>query len=755
MEKKIGTLMKEWQEAIQAEIQHLRKFGSSKYLITNGRLISNDNMYTYYFETTQSVRIPIGATIKIQWGDQSLSGRILSSEGKSVIVTIEKNIGDFLMEVYLFHDPWELLEQLNERLDEIKKSKVKRLRIKRLLKPSETAKHPTDKFKTNVHELMLRSQYNPVTFVWGPPGTGKTYTLARVAANKYINEKKILILAHSNQAVDVLMAEISTFIKKKDRFKEGDILRYGSQASSTLLEHTSITTFQLLQTFHPDLAKNKEQITEERRLVKHDLASSFSKRDSDLLLELEIKHANILDKIRQKEVEFVEAAKIIGVTLAKAASDPTIYEHEFDLVIVDEASMAYVPQMAFAATLAKRIIICGDFKQLPPIAVGRHPLISEWLREDIFHKSGVTQSVREGKLHPHLLLLKEQRRMHPDISAFTNKHIYHSLVSDHTSVIKSREEIVARSPFPTRSSILLDVSFTGEHAINERISNSRLNLWQLLISFQLIYESFIAGARSIGYITPYRAQASLMEQLLDDIFLKERSETDIISATVHRFQGSERDVIIFDTVDSYPQQRPGMLLIGNDSERLINVAITRTKGKFIQVSDKSFIQNQISKGKTLRMLVDHQIIHKQVVYPKDIGSWILHQHPRLSWVHARKVELVMEDIKVARKSIYLSLPKATNLAFDWQKALNNRGKGVELTLISSQKVLNLEVDQIISETIPFPFVFIDEHILWLGLPIEGANRVQPPYVATRLDSESIGQYILGQLIGNIDTKQRM
>jgi Cdc6-like AAA superfamily ATPase len=740
--KKVGQLIKEWQQALQAEIQHLKKFGSSKFLLLNGRFITNDGSFTYFFVTSQSIRVPVGASIRIQWGGMNVNGRILSSEGKSVIVSLEQNIGDLVSEVYLFHDPWELLEKLNERLDEIKKNKIKRSRIKRLVDPSEKVKHPTENIKSNVHELMLRSQYNAVTFVWGPPGTGKTYTLARVAANKLINNKRILVLAHSNQAVDVLMAEISTFLKKKERFKEGEILRHGSNVNSQL---SGITSMELLQTFYPDLADRKQQLGEERRLIKMDLANSFSKRDSDQLLELEMKLGNVLEKIRQKEAEFVKDARIIGATLAKAASDPSIFENEFDLIIVDEVSQAYVPQIAFAVSLAKRSIICGDFKQLPPIAAGRHPLISEWLKEDIFHKSGVTQSVQQGELHPHLLLLKEQRRMHPDISAFTNQYIYHSLVKDHPSVSKSRQEMVERSPFPNRASILLDMSYTGEHCINERTSNSRTNLWQLLISFQLIYESFKAGARSIGYITPYRAQALLMEALLEDVFQGETSEADIIAATVHRFQGSERDVMIFDTVDGYPQERPGMLLFGRESERLINVAITRTKGKFIQVSDTSFISNQISRGKTIRKLVEHQLGNTQAIFPKDIGKWVTTQHPKLKWSHAKKLDQVMNDISKAKSSIILSYPNTSVLGSQWIEILNSRSTGVELTIVSERGMANINVDHQVSSKFPFPFILIDQRVLWLGIPLEGANRIHPPYVAARLDSISIGEYLLKQI----------
>jgi len=235
--------------------------------------------------------------------------------------------------------------------------------------PTMEAKHPVEKITSPVHELVLRSKYNPVTFVWGPPGTGKTYTLARVAAQKYVKGRRVLILSHSNQAVDVLIGEITSFMKRKERFKEGEILRYGSNTSDKLANLGGITTMQLLEKQEPMLAENRNYLIEERRLLKQDLTRSFSKRDSDHLLEIEKRIARVLEKVRQREIQFLKEAYIVGATLAKAASESALYEQDFDVVILDEASMAYVPQAAFAATLGKRVIICGDFKQLPPIAV--------------------------------------------------------------------------------------------------------------------------------------------------------------------------------------------------------------------------------------------------------------------------------------------------------------------------------------------------------------------------------------------------
>ncbi|MCM3728207.1 AAA domain-containing protein [Neobacillus cucumis] len=742
----VVSYLKEWQQALQNEINYLKKFGSNKYLVSNGRLLSTDGSFSYYFETSSSLRIPVGSTIRLEWGGISQNGRILSSEGIGVIIALEQSFGDLISEATLYHDPWELLEQLIERLDEIKKDKQKRLRVKKLIDPSMPATHPVEKIKSTVHELVLRSKYNPVTFVWGPPGTGKTYTLARTAANRYFQEKRVLILSHSNQAVDVLIGELSDFIKKKNRFREGDVLRYGFGTSEQFADREAVTTSELLEKQDPGLAEEKVTLLEERKHLKQDIARSFSKRDTNQLLELETKIARVLEKIRQKEIQFVEDAFVVGTTLAKAASDPAIFEKTFDVVIVDEASMAYVPQAAFAAALGKRVIICGDFKQLPPIAASRDPLVKEWLKEDIFHRAGIVDWVKDGKLHPHLFLLKEQRRMHPDISAFTNQYIYQSLVGDHESVWKSRNKIVESAPFPNRSSTLVDTSLTGAHCITERTSQSRMNIWQSLLSFQLIHESYVSGLRSIGYVTPYRAQAQLMDLILEDLYEKERRLADIIAATVHRFQGSERDVMIFDTVEGAPQTRAGMLVTGKDSERLINVAITRTRGKFIHVSNQSFIRRHVFQGKTLRQLVDHQVKKQQLVETKDIGTWIRHQHPQLQWMHARRLEKVFQDLDSVRESIVLSLPAQTRLTAVWEEKLKSRSKSVKLTVVSNEQWQNLQPEQRIVETFPFPFIIIDEALLWLGLPLEGAKEIQPPYVAARLESVKVSNYLLNQII---------
>ncbi|WP_328588901.1 AAA domain-containing protein [Niallia nealsonii] len=741
---KASTYIKEWQKALQEEINHLKRYSNTKIALYNGKMLHTEENYTYYFETSSFTKIPIGSNIVIEWGSAKIDGRILSSDGKSLLVVLEKTIGETVSEAYLFHDPWELLEQLMARFDGIKESKRKRTRIQQLMNPETEPRHPIEGIKNHVHELALRCKYNPVTYVWGPPGTGKTYTLARVALQRYWKGKRILILSQSNQAVDVLLKEITETATQKDRFKMGDILRYGSNTTDGIFADDKITTTSLLEEKDQNLAQQKSALIEEKRLLKQDLAKSFSMRDSSELLKLEEKLAQVLEKIRKREIQFVKKAMIVGTTLAKAATDTTIYEDNFDLVIVDEASMCYVPQAAFAASLAKRTIICGDFKQLPPIAAGRTNLINKWLKDDIFSASHVAEKVTGSKLHPHLLLLNEQRRMHPSISSFTNKHIYHSLVGDHASVAKKRQKIASKAPFPQEANILLDTSGFGEYTTYEKGSKSKINVMQLLLSFQLMYEGIKNGMTSIGYVTPYRAQAELMSALAEELLPEQVAKGVLTIATVHRFQGSEKDMVIFDNVEGFPIERPGMLLVGKESERLINVAITRTKGKFIHVANRDYVKQTISRQKTIRKLMDHQEEGHLVILPKQIGAWIKHAFAYLHWSHGKKLDIIQADIKRARSSIVFVLTKGTHFSIEWITMLNERKKQVPVT-IYGEKSPSKDYRFTNWEDSTFPMMIIDEKIVWLGHPLEGVKRIKPPSIAARVKSVSLAEYLLKQL----------
>lgn len=736
--------IKEWQTALQQEINYLKKFSSSKIALFNGQFLQTAEDYTYYFESIAFVKIPIGSSVVLHWGTAKINGRILSSDGKSLIVQIDKTIGDHVTEAFVSHDPWELLEQLMIRFDTIKENKTKVSRISRLMNPSMLAKHPQEISKNHVHELSLRSKYNPVTFVWGPPGTGKTYTLARVALQKYWKGKRILLLSQSNQAVDVLMKEITSTAKSKNRFKLGDILRYGGNGGEMELAEEKITTSALLDEKDKGLALQKQELLDEKNKLKKDLARSFSSRDSQSLLKMEEQLARVMEKIRKRELQFVKKAMVVGTTLAKAATDATIYEDNYDLVLLDEASMAYVPQTAFAASLGKRMIVCGDFKQLPPIAASRSEAVNKWLKEDIFHASGVADSVASGKLHQHLLLLNEQRRMHPSISSFTNKHIYHSLVTDHPTVARSRKAITEKAPFPMEANILMDTSGFGHYSGFEKGTKSRTNLFHILIALQLMVEAWKSGIKSIGYVTPYRAQSELMDAVASELFPKQMADNSILVATVHRFQGSEKDMIIFDSTEGYPHERPGMLLLGKDSERLLNVAITRSKGKFIHIANCDFLRKRVGRDKAVRKLVEHQLAENLLVKEVEIGTWVKASHPYVKWQHARNVKDISQDIKHA-KTVCIVMPENSKPPIEWLQLLDHVAEYPKCKIYGQAKWAKTRGVKSLPYDGGYPYVIIDEQIVWIGHPLQLVSGAKPPSIAVRMESKQLAAYLLKQL----------
>jgi superfamily I DNA and/or RNA helicase len=115
-------------------------------------------------------------------------------------------------------------------------------------------------------------------------------------------------------------------------------------------------------------------------------------------------------------------------------------------------------------------------------------------------------------------------------------------------------------------------------------SFSRSNESSAALCVELAADALAAGIGSIAVITPYADQAREIQRRL----AKLGDGTQVECSTVHRFQGHERDMVIFDTVDA-PPLRPGVLLSGRgegaSAANLINVSLSRARVKLVIVSD--------------------------------------------------------------------------------------------------------------------------------------------------------------------------
>ncbi|MCU9614978.1 AAA domain-containing protein [Caldibacillus lycopersici] len=741
----IQDLTEQWKKALSIEANELKTQGGTKTIIINGKCLTrNEDGATYWFTYSADLLLPDGTPIRIQYKNLECTGQIVSVEGQDVILKVDSYIGESIREAILFSEPWELLLTLAKRLDRITESPMKQKRVHRLLAANSPIKHPQEKAKNEIHELILRAKYNFTTYVWGPPGTGKTYTLARMIARHYQAGKKILILSHSNAAVDVLVFEAATYIQSKYKWKTGDIVRYGFSSNPKINEHPDLLAAKLVEKNSPELRIEQAQLEESRA----DLKSTYHHSKGKLLANTEAKLKEVRYKIKKEEEHYVENARVIGATLSKAAMDPVLFEREYDLIVVDEASMAYIPQIAFAASLGKRIIVCGDFKQLPPIAISKHRIVAKWLCRDIFEATKIVENIGLEKAIPNLMTLTKQRRMHPQISRFTNQYIYGNKVSDHAAVATIRQPIANMQPFVNDAAILLDLSQIGAFALKDASSDSRYNLLSACIAMQLILSAKANGLDSIGYITPFKAQSRFVTVLLKEFFPENQEvigDNKIIAATVHKFQGSERDMIIFDSVDSYPQSRASVLLTDNNSEKLMNVAITRAKGKFIHLADRKYLESRTGKNTTIRKLIDHFVSQGKDYSRQQLPELLKKSYDtRLQWFTEDYEEQIRKDIAQAKKiTISISIPNKMNNKL-W-RAFIHAENNTHITVISSRKegIPLRKFDHIAMDLVQ-PFIDIDGQIIWIGLPFIETNfesSPKQPFITCRLEAKKVIQSV--------------
>jgi superfamily I DNA and/or RNA helicase len=312
--------------------------------------------------------------------------------------------------------------------------------------------------------------------------------------------------------------------------------------------------------------------------------------DREQLKALQERERALMRELEGLKERALREARVVGATLAKIYLTPAIEARSFDAVLIDEASAASLPAVFFAATRAgKKAIALGDPRQLPPIAQARSQAAVRWLRRDVFHH------VRLADDDSRAVLLREQYRMQPAISRLANELVYGGRLRD--GVSSSGTEQCLR---------LVDTS--AEDCVSERLpTGSRTNplhaQWAVELAAELVGDELAlpAGERPAAIITPYAAQAKLIWRLVREAGLDHLVDV----GTVHRFQGLERDVVIFDTVEA-PPFRPAPFVsggYGSEAMRLINVAITRARLKLVVVANVHYLARTLPRNATLLALL--------------------------------------------------------------------------------------------------------------------------------------------------------
>lgn len=330
------------------------------------------------------------------------------------------------------------------------------------------------------------------------------------------------------------------------------------------------------------------------------------------------------------EQQVLDRCRIMATTVYRAYLGRQV-SRQFDVVVIDEASMLMPPLVYYAAGLATRsVTVAGDFRQLPPIVLSEGELARRWLKRDVFDVCGIPRQLAK-KPPDHLVILRTQYRMREPICALVNGLFYrdYPLVSDPSVRVHGTK-------FPLGPAPLLHVDTTKWRpwAAYRFGGFSRYNLFHALLARNVVCHLVATGYlppdgpnEDVGVVAPYAAQARLIQALLDERLGRRAAG---IAATVHRFQGNEKRAMLIDLTDSTGVPI-GMFLkatrLEEDGARLLNVALSRARHHVLLLGNFEYLRAKAPQDSFVRRLVDHFEAHGERLevehlLPLAVDDWV-------------------------------------------------------------------------------------------------------------------------------------
>ncbi|MDN5748719.1 MAG: AAA domain-containing protein [Pseudonocardia sp.] len=426
------------------------------------------------------------------------------------------------------------------------------------------------------------------TWLWGPPGTGKTTTLSVLVHELHRRGLRTLLTAPTNTAVDIALRET---LKQLGATAPGSVIRVGQPTDARLVRRPDG------QVLVEEVAERRGSAAAAELTATADLVRSLrgrlqtlekSGRSNDkgyvsLQLELAENQAylralrSLLSDVRR---QVCQEALLVAAT-AHQLTMPTLQGMAFDVVVIDEASMLPATLTMLAAGAGHgHTVVAGDFRQLPPVVVAGTTRVNKWLRRSAFEASGVAGLVARRTPPANLVALTEQHRMPEMLAEAISDGFYPE------SRLRTAGS-VRRRPAPPGLRAMAPIVCVDTSALRSRAARrgglySRYNLLDALLSAALVADHGLTGPEP-ALITPFAPQARLLQALVGD------DEGRGVASTVHRFQGAECNVVIFDAVEAV---RGGMKLhpwfgepAGSDGSRLVNVAMSRARERLIILAD--------------------------------------------------------------------------------------------------------------------------------------------------------------------------
>lgn len=411
-----------------------------------------------------------------------------------------------------------------------------------------------------------------VKLLIGPPGSGKTSVALRKMVEEGLEgEGNMLLMAYTNRAVDEICKMLESLPGSPD------YVRIGQETSCE-----KPYRHRLLRNLIADCANRKQ----------------------------------VLERLQPIRLVCGTVTSLAGATnLRKLKNFRTAY--------LDEASQVLEPQLLPLLDASPRWVMIGDQKQLPAVVV--QPSSVSEVKSELLREIGLTDCrnsfferlhtlIREGKIEGEEEMLERQGRMHSEINAFVANRYY----EDRLQVVPLPHQT---QPLPWKVSSDADplLTYLATHRMgcfnvtkDYTIGNNKINQpeAQTIASIvQCFYDLHQQAGQpwtpdsAIGIIVPFRGQIAQIRQELARLDIPQYESITI--DTVERYQGSQRDIILFSTVVSQPYQvsilSAPVVTDGSPIDRKLNVAVTRARNQFFLVGNLALL----SQAEDYRVLIDY------------------------------------------------------------------------------------------------------------------------------------------------------
>ena len=432
-------------------------------------------------------------------------------------------------------------------------------------------------------EIILKAKQAQDYFLLiGPPGTGKTSQAlqflvreqlaekSKVQSSKFKVQSSILLLAYTNRAVD----EICNMLTEN----ELDYIRIGNEFSC-------------------------------------------DPKYSDHLLKEVLDDNATLNSIKST---IADARIVVATTSTMNSNAALFYIKHFDLAIIDEASQILEPNIIGLLTVRhaerraiERFILIGDHKQLPAVVQQQDTLEAEETNNSLkdIHLLSCANSLFERLILTEraagrtdfIGTLHKQGRMHPDIADFANRKFYareqlecvplaHQL--EQTLNYNEASEDETDDVLKAHRMIFIPSKPCRQLNISEKVNTEEARIITDLLRrlYRQLGNNF-DPQKSVGVIVPYRNQIAMIRKEIEKLGIPELEEISI--DTVERYQGSQRDIILYSfTIQSRYQldflTANTFYEDGQPIDRKLNVAITRARKQLILTGNEPTLrQNQI------------------------------------------------------------------------------------------------------------------------------------------------------------------